>query len=85
MGRNKPGTPYELSMRQIDCLRLLAHGERAKDIARTLGISPKTVWNYLTSAYLQMAAKSGPHAVFMAASAGLIGAPAFERQKGSGS
>jgi DNA-binding CsgD family transcriptional regulator len=51
--RREPLTP-----RRMDIASLFADGQSAKDIARTLGISPATVRNQLSSAYRHLGVSS---------------------------
>ena len=37
----------QLTLRQIDVLKLVAHGQSNKEIARTLGLAPSTVKTHL--------------------------------------
>ena len=47
-----------LSMRQSDCLRLVAEGFTSKEIARELGISPSTVDNHIKAAVDRLGARN---------------------------
>jgi DNA-binding CsgD family transcriptional regulator len=40
-------TKHLLSSREHECLKLLAHGKTVKSIANCLGLSPRTVEDYL--------------------------------------
>jgi len=46
----KPSSPTPFSLRETQCLKLLANGRTAKEIARTLSISPRTVESYINQA-----------------------------------
>jgi DNA-binding CsgD family transcriptional regulator len=43
-----------LTERQLDCLYELALGHTTEQVAETLGITPQTVKNHLTNAYLAL-------------------------------
>lgn len=43
------GREITLSRREFQCLKLLAHGRRIKEIAMLLHISPRTVEDYITT------------------------------------
>ena len=47
-----------LTGREIDVLRLIARGQSMKDMARALGISPKTVDNHTQSIYGKIGVKT---------------------------
>lgn len=61
-----------LSPRETECLVLLARGQRTKDIARTLGISPASVELYLRNARDKLGAATREQAVAIALVQGLI-------------
>ncbi|MCC6703329.1 MAG: tetratricopeptide repeat protein, partial [Thermomicrobiales bacterium] len=69
-GRPAPGN--ELTPRQIDVLRLVAHGESNRQIAETLAISPRTVERHLTMIYGHFGVDRRSAAVAAAAERGLL-------------
>jgi DNA-binding CsgD family transcriptional regulator len=62
-----------LSMREWECLSLLAQGLRNKEIARALNISPAAVELYLKNARLKLGASTREHSVALATARGLLG------------
>jgi LuxR family quorum-sensing system transcriptional regulator CciR len=61
-----------LSERQLACLKLVAEGRSSPEIARELGISPRTVDDYLAEACVKLGARNRVQAVAEAVRAGLI-------------
>ncbi len=49
-GKPKPSAPRDLTLRQMEILRLIAHGHSYASIARTYEILPQTVQNHATTA-----------------------------------
>lgn len=72
-GNDLPGvaTP-QLSMRESEVLRMLAHGQSVTEIAGELGISQITVRNHVTHAMDKLGVNSRLRAVIAAAQRGLI-------------
>lgn len=71
----RPGAPPDqraLTERERDVLRLLAEGQRTKEIADTLGISPKTVETYRGRIMLKLGIDNLPGLVKFAIRAGII-------------
>ncbi|MEX2127758.1 MAG: HD domain-containing phosphohydrolase [Xanthobacteraceae bacterium] len=62
-----------LTEREIDVLRLIARGQSMKEIARSLGISPKTVDNHIQHLYAKIAVKTRAGATLFAIEHGLAG------------
>lgn len=67
-----PGAwPAGLSDREVEVLRLVARGDTNKDVARALGISPKTVQHHVAHIYTKIAVTSRAGAALFAAEHGL--------------
>jgi DNA-binding CsgD family transcriptional regulator len=64
--------PRSLSERQIDCLKLVAAGQSSPEIARALGLSPRTVDQYIADACARLAVRTRVQAVVVAIRLGLI-------------
>jgi DNA-binding CsgD family transcriptional regulator len=62
-----------LTLRELECLRLLADGESTKRIAFRLGISAKTVQHHVAAARAKLGGRNSVHVVALAISAGLLG------------
>ena len=62
-----------LTEREIDVLRAIARGKSTKEIARALGISPKTVDNHTQSIYAKIGVKTRGGATLFAIEHGLAG------------
>jgi HD-GYP domain-containing protein (c-di-GMP phosphodiesterase class II) len=62
-----------LTEREIGVLRAIARGQSTKEIARTLGISPKTVDNHTQSVYAKIGVKTRGGATLFAIEHGLCG------------
>ncbi len=58
--------------RQLEILALVAAGQNTKEIAATLGLSPKTVENYRSAIMRRLDAKNLAHAVTLARSLKLL-------------
>ena len=56
----------------MEVLRLLARGVRTKDIARSLGITPKTAGNHIDHIYAKIDASSRATASLFALRNGLL-------------
>lgn len=67
------GAP-DLSPRETECLVLLARGQRTKEIARTLGLSPAAVELYLRNARNKLGAATREQAVACAVAQGVLSA-----------
>lgn len=61
-----------LSPREAQSLTMAAHGLTDREIARRLGLMPRTVRVYLARARDKLGAVNTTHAVFLATLAGLI-------------
>lgn len=62
----------KLTRRERDCLQGLADGLSAKEIATSLGISPRTVEHHVARAQTKMQSKTGAQAVARAVALRLI-------------
>ncbi len=51
-----------LSPREVEIVALVAEGKTNKEIAKALGLSPKTIKNYLSTVFQKLEAKSRAHA-----------------------
>jgi HD-GYP domain-containing protein (c-di-GMP phosphodiesterase class II)/DNA-binding CsgD family transcriptional regulator len=63
--------PAGLSDREVEVLGLVARGETNKDVARALGISPKTVQHHVAHVYTKIGVTSRAGAALFAAEHGL--------------
>ena len=61
-----PQARYELTPRELEVLRLLAHGSRPADIAGNLAIRPKTVSNHMQRLFAKLGVHSQAQAVAIA-------------------
>ena len=61
-----------LTEREIGVLRAIARGQSTKEIARTLGISPKTVDNHTQSIFAKIGVKTRGGATLFAIEHGLV-------------
>jgi NarL family two-component system response regulator YdfI len=61
-----------LTGREKDVLRGVVQGERTKEIARRLGLTPRTVETYLTSIYAKLGVDSRTTAVVAALERGIV-------------
>jgi len=61
-----------LSSRETTVLRLIAEGQRHKEIARELGISPRTVGNHIASIYNKLGIDDRAQAIVYAIKKGII-------------
>ncbi len=75
----------ELTDREHDILTLLANGASNHDIAQRLGLSPKTVSNYLSSIFNKLQVADRAEAILRARDAGLGPSSAREEHGASGS
>jgi DNA-binding NarL/FixJ family response regulator len=76
--RARAGGPAGLTARESDVLRLLAQGNPNKGIARSLGISPKTVGNHIEHIYTKLGVSNRAGAAMRAMEYGLVGSAALE-------
>lgn len=67
-----PPDPLQLTPRELEVLRAAAAGERNKEIALRLKISPRTVKAHLTSVYNKLGVNSRAAAVAVAAQKGWL-------------
>lgn len=64
--------PIPLSSRQVECLQLVAEGRTSPEIARALGLSPRTVDEYVADACARLGVRSRIEAVVAAIRLGII-------------
>lgn len=67
-----PGGATQLSARELEVLRLTAHGMANKEIARKLGLSLRTVEGHLNRTFSKLGVASRTEAVFTAVNQHLI-------------
>ena len=67
-----PATLISLTRQQTACLKHLALGFTFKQIAQTLGLSPKTVEHYLDNVKIKLNCQSRPELILQAIERGLI-------------
>jgi len=67
-----PIAPIGLSKREIDCLRLIAHGATDREVGRTLGISVETAHEYFEKAKKKLRVSTRAEAVAIAISCAII-------------
>ena len=70
---SKSSEPVNLTDRELEVLKAVAHGERSKEIAVQLGISERTVKAHLASIYNKLGVDSRAAAIAVAAQKGLLG------------
>ena len=67
-----PGPTRALSTRELEVLRLIAHGHANKEIAARLGISQRTVEGHLNNIFSKLGVASRTEAVYQAVNQRLI-------------
>jgi DNA-binding CsgD family transcriptional regulator len=72
MHQHHPRLKAPLSPRQQECLAHASRGASAKEIGRTLGISPETVYEHLELAYRRLGASGRTQALALARRRGLL-------------
>ena len=72
MATDKASELGSLTRREIELLKLVAHGYLVKEIARKLCLSPYTVSTHFKNVYRKLHVKTRSEAVFLAQQAGLI-------------
>ena len=70
---NRPEHPAGLTAREVEVLALLARGQANKQIARQLGVTPKTVSNHVEHVYTKLGVGSRAAATLFATQHGLVG------------
>ncbi|MDO8615291.1 MAG: AAA family ATPase [Dehalococcoidia bacterium] len=70
----RTASPFGLTSREMEVLDLVAHGQRNREIAETLGVTHRTVDRHLENILGKMAVSSRTQAVIRAVEYGLIGA-----------
>lgn len=73
--RSASGDHEVLSPRELEVLRLAAHGARTKEIAAQLAVSSRTVEGHLTSIFNKLGVASRTEAIMYSASRGWISLP----------
>lgn len=68
----RPERPAGLTSREVEILRLVARGQLNKEIARHLGITPKTVGNHVEHIYAKIGVSSRAAAGLFATEHGLL-------------
>jgi HD-GYP domain-containing protein (c-di-GMP phosphodiesterase class II) len=68
-----PARPAGLTEREVEVLRLLAHGRMTKQVARELGISPKTADHHIQAIYAKIGVSTRAGATLFAMRSGLVG------------
>jgi HD-GYP domain-containing protein (c-di-GMP phosphodiesterase class II) len=69
----RPDHPAGLTAREVEVLALLARGQANKQIARQLGVTPKTVSNHVEHLYTKLGVGSRAAATLFATQHGLVG------------
>jgi HD-GYP domain-containing protein (c-di-GMP phosphodiesterase class II) len=69
----RPDHPAGLTAREVEVLALLARGQANKQIARQLGVTPKTVSNHVEHLYTKLGVGSRAAATLYATQHGLVG------------
>jgi DNA-binding NarL/FixJ family response regulator len=69
----RPERPAGLTAREVEVLALLARGQANKQIARQLGVTPKTVSNHIEHVYTKLGVGSRAAATLYATQHGLVG------------
>lgn len=64
--------PIRLTPRDIECLRWVARGKSSHDIGKILGLSPRTVDDYLLKACAKLGVRGRIQAVFRAVALGIL-------------
>ena len=72
LGEMKHADVFPLSVRERMIVRLMGDGLSNKRIARQLSIAPETVKSHAKSIFLKLTVQSRAHAVYRAATLGLI-------------
>jgi HD-GYP domain-containing protein (c-di-GMP phosphodiesterase class II) len=72
-GARRPARPAGLTDREVEVLRLLAEGRMTKQVARELGISPKTADHHVQAIYGKIGVSTRAGATLFAMRSGLAG------------
>jgi len=72
---HRGGGQTDLSDRELEVLRLAAHGARTKEIATALSVSARTVEGHLTAIFNKLGVSSRTEAVMYAAARGWVSLP----------
>jgi NarL family two-component system response regulator YdfI len=67
-----PGSPLDLTERELEVLTAVARGDRNKEIARRLGVTERTVKAHLTNVYNKLGVDSRAAAVSVAIQQGVL-------------
>jgi DNA-binding CsgD family transcriptional regulator len=70
--RKRPSAPAGLTPREVEVLELAARGATTRQVARRLGISPKTAGNHIESIYAKIGVSSRAEAALFAMQNGLL-------------
>lgn len=62
----------KLSMREIEIIHHIAYGLTAKEIARVVGLEPRTIEAYMGNIRKKLGAKNAAHAIWIALKGSLI-------------
>ncbi len=71
--RRRPSGAAGLTVRQLEVLRLVAHGLSNREIARRLGVSPRTVDRHVSDVYERIGVSSRAGAAMFTIEHGLVG------------
>ena len=66
-----------LTLRECEILECVARGLSAKEIARQIGLAPRTVERYIENVRLKMHARNSAHMVACGVFYGIISVPAM--------
>jgi DNA-binding NarL/FixJ family response regulator len=69
---SSPGAAARLTEREVEVLRLIARGQTNKEIARSLGISDRTVQHHSIHIYEKLGVNTRAAATLLAVRSGLV-------------
>jgi len=75
--------PADLSGREREILELVAHGESSKQIAKDIGIAPRTVERHVENIRHKLRARNKTHLIAKAISFGMLHVGRSDRQPDS--
>ena len=67
-----PAPPAGLSLRELQCLRLVAHGKTDRQIGAAIGISSATAHEYVESAKSKLGAATRAESIALAVAFGIV-------------